>query len=38
MIMLHYKEGSISDNESYFQLLMLELITVIYFPFEKEKV
>lgn len=39
MIVIHYKEGGILDNESYFQLLMLKLIAKINcFPFEKEEV
>lgn len=36
MIMLHYKEGGVSDNEGCFQLLMLKLIAkMILFSFWK---
>lgn len=39
MIMYHYKEGDVSANEGYFQLLMLKWIAkVIYFPFEEVEV
>lgn len=34
--MLHYKEGCISDDGSYFQLLMLKLIAKDLFSLKKE--